>query len=73
MISSKRVLIANLYCKYKASIPIPTRKLHQGLTKAVVCRCSIKRGVFKNFANFTGKHLCWSLFLNKVTGLDDLF
>ena len=22
-----------------------------------------KKGVFKNFANFTGKHLCWSLFL----------
>ena len=21
---------------------------------------------FKNFANFTGKHLCWSLFLIKV-------
>ena len=42
MISSKRVLIANLYCKYKASKLIPTRKLHQGLTKAVVRRCSIK-------------------------------
>ena len=26
-------------------------------------RCSIKRGVLRNFANFTGKHLCWSLFL----------
>ena len=21
-----------------------------------------KKGVHKNFANFTGKHLCWSLF-----------
>ena len=31
-------------------------------------RCSIKKGVFKNFAIFTGKHLCWSL-LNKVEGL----
>ena len=27
-----------------------------------------KKGVVKNFAKFTGKHLCWSLFLNKVTG-----
>ena len=26
-------------------------------------RCSIKKGVFKNFANFTGKHLWHSLFL----------
>ena len=23
-----------------------------------------KIGVLKNFANFTGKHLCWSLFFN---------
>ena len=26
-----------------------------------------KKDVFKNFATFTGKHLCWSLF-NKVAG-----
>ena len=24
---------------------------------------------FKNFTKFTGKHLCWSLFYNKVTGM----
>ena len=28
-----------------------------------------KKGVFRNFAKFTGKHLCQSLFLNKVAGL----
>ena len=28
-----------------------------------------KKGVLKSFANFTGKHLCQSLFLNKVAGL----
>ena len=32
-------------------------------------RCSIKIDVLKNFANFTGKHLCQSLFFNKVAGL----
>ena len=26
-------------------------------------RCSVKKVVLKTFANFTGKHLCWSLFL----------
>ena len=26
-------------------------------------------GILKNFAKFTGKHLCQSLFFNKVTGL----
>ena len=25
-----------------------------------------KTGVLKNFANFTGKHMCWSLFLIKL-------
>ena len=28
-------------------------------------RCSIKKGVLRNFANFTGKNLCQSLFFNK--------
>ena len=28
-----------------------------------------KIGVLKNFANFTGKHLCWSLFLIKFQTL----
>ena len=32
-------------------------------------RCSIIKGVLINFAKFTGKHLCQSLFLNKVAGL----
>ena len=29
-------------------------------------RCSIKKGVLRNFAKFTGKHLCQSFFLNKL-------
>ena len=32
-------------------------------------RCSIKKCVLRNFAKFTGKHLCQSLFFNKVAGL----
>ena len=28
-----------------------------------------KKGVLKNFVKFTGKHLCQSLFFNKVAGL----
>ena len=32
-------------------------------------RCSIKNGVLRNFTKFTGKHLCQSLFFNKVVGL----
>ena len=29
----------------------------------------MKKGVLENLAEFTGKHLCQSLFLNKVSGL----
>ena len=32
-------------------------------------RCSVKKVVLKNFAKFTGKHLCLSLLFNKVAGL----
>ena len=32
-------------------------------------RCSVKKGVLRNFAKFTGKHLCQRLFFNKVAGL----
>ena len=32
-------------------------------------RCSIWKGVLRNFIKFTGKHLCQSLFFNKVAGL----
>ena len=32
-----------------------------------------KKSVLRNFANLTGKHLCQSLFFNKVTGLSPVF
>ena len=32
-------------------------------------RCFVRKGVLRNFAKFTGKHLCQSLFFNKVAGL----
>ena len=31
-------------------------------------RYSIRKGVLRNFGKFTGKHLCQSLFVNKVVG-----
>ena len=34
-----------------------------GRAEAVVHRCFFKINVLKNFANFTGKNLCWCLFL----------
>ena len=32
-------------------------------------RCSGRKGVFRNSAKFTGRHLCQSLYFNKVAGL----
>ena len=37
--------------------------------KAVAHRCSVQKGVLENLSKFTVKHLCWSLFLNKIAGL----
>ena len=34
--------------------------------KAAVRSCSSRIGVLKNFTLFTGKYLCWSLFLIKL-------
>ena len=31
-------------------------------------RCSVRKGVLRNFVNFTGKHLWQSLFFNKIAG-----
>ena len=48
----------------------PTFKKHfSGCLSAVVSSRSqmlFKIGVLKNFANFTGRQLCWSLFLIKL-------
>ena len=32
-------------------------------------KCSMKKGLLRNFTKFTRKHLCQSLFYNKVAGL----
>ena len=43
---------------------------HFYCSEAVVRRCYIyKKVVLRNFAKFTGKRLCQSLFFNKVAGL----
>ena len=36
------------------------------ITEAVAQRCSLRKSVLRNFAKFTGKHLCQSQFFNKV-------
>ena len=47
--------------------------LAQVITGAVSRTCSIKRGIFKNFARFIGKHLSKSFFLNEAVVRKKIF
>ena len=42
---------------------------HENTSRSIRSQMSFKIGVLKNFAIFTGKHQCWSLFFNKVACL----
>ena len=44
--------------QYKSSSVLNDRSSHR--------RCSVRKGVLRNFTKFTGKYLCQSLFFNKV-------
>ena len=35
--------------------------------------CSVKKGILKNFANFTGTNMCWSFFLIKLQAPTQVF
>ena len=39
------------------------------MSEAVAQSCSLKKTFLRNFAKFTGKHLCQTLFFHKVGGL----
>ena len=55
--NAKNRSICMAYCKLKTIL----RSSH--------LRCSVRKDVLRNFAKFTGKYLCQSLFFNKVAGL----
>ena len=55
---ASRILLSSEIYKQKPKITALFRSSHQ--------KCSIKKGVLKNFTKFKGKHLCQSLFFNKV-------
>ena len=45
------------------------KKVMQTNSEAVAQRCSVKKGVLKNFSKFTGKHMCQSPFFNRIACL----
>ena len=56
---NKNVLIE---CQKQKSICI----LKDFIDRSSHWKCSVRKGVLRNFAKFTGKHLCQSFFFNKV-------
>ena len=58
----------------EGKLPKTSRSYYNKLTgiyntfRSIHQRCSIKIGALKNFAKFTGKHLCQTPFFNKVAG-----
>ena len=54
---------SGIYCwqshRFLLRTPLKTLVKPQKQPRELFC----KKGVLRNFANFTGKHLCWSLFL----------
>ena len=41
---------------------------NDALIEAVAWKCSVRKGILRNFSKFTGNHLCQAFF-NKVVGL----
>ena len=63
--------------KIPTSVDIEVDKICQTKTNDMLIRkvrisrseMNLNMGVVENFANLTGKYLCWSLFFNKVADL----
>ena len=62
------VLVKNIITTVKVGSYF-RKRFHYNYLEVPIGRCSIKRAVLKNFATFTGKQLCWSLFLIKLQAL----
>ena len=50
-----------------------SNSIHSRQYRSTHRRCSIRKGVLRNFAKFTGKHLCQSLFLIKLQAKNTFF
>ena len=59
------MLVWTFFCRNKQH----NKLLRKWRRRSSHWRCSVRKGALRNFAKFTGRHLCQSLFFNKVTGL----
>ena len=59
-----------MFCNmFSVSFSIYVNLLQIGTSRSIRPEVFCKKGFLRNFAKFTGKHLCQSLFFNKVAGL----
>ena len=65
--ANKNNVSKHLLCLSKS---LDTNTLANIITRSSRTEVFCKKGVLRNFAKFTGKHLCQSLFFNKVAGLE---
>ena len=64
------LLMKNLLINNEIPLEIEPKR---ALARSSHQMCSMKKGVLRNFAKFTGKHLCQRLFLNKAAGKKSLW
>ena len=68
-IRKKKTLFRNLSNYFNNNILTTIKPLLIDIFRSSRPEVFRKKDVLKNFAKFTGKHLCHSLFYNKVAGL----
>ena len=59
------LMLKTIYLNFKIVVIIP---LEQVILRSSRPEVFCKKGALINFTKFTGKHLCQSLFFNKVAG-----
>ena len=64
------VIVPNLHVTFRrVTYILPIKYGFGTIFKSSQWRCSVRKCVLKNFAKFTGKHLCQSFIFNKAAGL----
>ena len=67
--SQTRVFVEWLFNEVKTYFKFVSLKSQVRIGRSSYRRCSVREDVPRNFAKLKGKHLCQSLFFNKVAGL----
>ena len=68
-IISGSVVLFNIRTSWLLNVAFNTNVIHFSMCyRSSHQRCSINKGVLRNFTKFAGKHLCQSFFFNKVAG-----